>query len=166
MEIRAHLSDEELMEALGSPGKGLVAHLDVCDSCRMEVGRLRQALDAEVLEIPLSEDFWGQQRTAIQKRIEVLSETRRHRPPRMAWAALAATILLGTLWMNDSEKPVMPQHQIQVDDQELMIAVERTMQTNVPEALEPASLLAQEMSQPSGTHSNSQGSSRENLNEN
>jgi hypothetical protein len=80
---------------------------------------------------------------------------------------LAATIALGTLWMNDSEKPVrQPQSQIQVDDQELMIAVEHAVQSDVPEALEPASLLAKEISQADGNRTNSRGQKREAVNEN
>ena len=165
MEIRAHLTDDELTEAVSNPGRGLAAHLDVCDSCRMEVGRLRRALDAGSPEAVPSEDFWQRQRAAIQQRIEVVQETRRQRAPRLAWAALAATILLGTLWMNDSEKPVAHQS-VQIDDQELMIAVDHAMQSEVPEALEPASLLAQEIDQSSGTQSNSRTHSKEAVDEN
>lgn len=162
MEIRAHLNEEELIEALGNPGRGLVAHLDSCDSCRREVGRFRRALDAGLLEAAPPEDFWQRQRTAIRERIAVAGEARSRRAPRLAWAALAATIALGTLWMNDSEKPVrQPQSQIQVDDQELMIAVEHAVQSDVPEALEPASLLAEEISQAEGNHTNSQAQKRE-----
>jgi hypothetical protein len=157
MEIRAHLTDEELAEAVSNPGKGLVAHLDVCDSCRMEVGRLRRALDAGLLEAAPPEDFWQRQRNVIQDRVAVAEQPRGRRVTPLAWAALAATIAFGTLWLNDSEKPVHPQQsQIQVDDQELMIAVERAVQSDVPEALEPASLLAQEIGQAHTTHSNSQ----------
>ncbi len=167
MEIRAHLTNEELTEAVRNPGRGLVAHLDVCDSCRKEVGRLRRALDTGLVEAAPSEHFWRQQRAAIQERIEVVREARRQRTPRLAWAALAATVLLGTLWMNDSEKPVMQQHQqVQVDDQELMIAVDHAMQSDVPEALEPASLLAQEIGQADGTQSNARTHSKEAVDEN
>ena len=165
MEIRAHLTDDELTEAVSNPGRGLAAHLDVCDSCRMEVGRLRRALDAGLPEAVPSEDFWQRQRAAIQQRIEVVREARRQRAPRLAWAALAATVLLGTLWMNDSEKPVTHQS-VQIDDQELMIAVDHAMQSDVPEALEPASLLAQEMDQSSGTQSSSRSHSKEAVDEN
>ena len=165
MEIRAHLTDDELTEAVWNPGRGLVAHLDVCDSCRTEVGRLRRALGAGLLEAAPAEDFWQRQRAAIQERIEVVREARTQRTPRLAWAALAATILLGTLWMNDSEKPVTSQ-QVQIDDQELMIAVDHTMQSDVPEALEPASLLAQEIGQSGTKHSNSKDHSKEAVDEN
>jgi len=166
MEIRAHLTDEELTETMSNPSRGLLAHLDVCDSCRMEVGRLRRALDAGLLEAVPSEDFWQRQGAAIQERIEVMRETRRQRAPRLAWAALAATVLLGTLWMNDSEKPVMQQHQqVRVDDQELMIAVDHAMQSDVPEALEPASVLAEEIAS-GGTQSNSRTHTKEEVHEN
>ena len=164
MEIRAHLTDDELTEAVRNPGRGLVAHLDVCDSCRTEVGRLRRALEG-LLDATPSEDFWRRQRSAIQGRIELALEARSHRTPRLDWAAVAATVLLGTLLMNDGEKPVTP-HQVQIDDQELMIAVDHAMQSNVPEALEPASLLAQEIGQSDAKHSNSQAHSREAVNEN
>jgi hypothetical protein len=167
MEIRAHLNEEELVEALGNPGKGLVAHLDSCDSCRKEVGRLRRALNAGLLEATPPEDFWQRQRDAIRERIAVAEEGRVQRVPRLAWAALAATVALGTLWMSDSGRPVRTQQsQIQVDDQELMIAVEHAVQSDVPEALEPASLLAQEISQADGNRTNSRGQKREAVNEN
>ncbi len=166
MEIRAHLTDEELTEAVSNPGRGLVAHLDVCDSCRMEVGRLRRVLDAGPPGAAPAEDFWQRQRAAIHERIEAAREVHRPRTPRLAWAALAATVLLGTLWMNDSERPTIPQQQVQVDDQELMIAVDHAMQSDVPEALAPASLLAEEIGQSNATRSNSQVHSREAVDEN
>jgi hypothetical protein len=169
MEINAHLNDAEMAEALLNPGRGLVAHLDVCDSCRMEVGRLRRALDAESLKAAPPEDFWQQQRTRIWQRITTQQQAPARRTPNFAWAALAAMVALGSLWVSDSPKPVAPkpaQSQIQIDDEELMMAVEHAVQSNVPEALEPASLLAQEITQNRGTHSNSQARQRETLDEN
>jgi len=167
MEIRAHLSDAELMEALSNPGRGLLAHLDVCEPCRTEVGRLRRALDAGLLDSAPPEHFWERQRLEIAGRVPGLQQAQARAVPKLAWAALAAILAVGTLWINYSGRPPQPQASpVQVDDQELMLAVERTMQTDVPEALAPASLLEDEGLQPTTSNSTSQVHHGGNLHEN
>ena len=162
MEIRAHLTDREFEEALVNPGKGLVAHLDRCDACRAEVGQLRRALDAARLDPLPAENFWLQQRATIRCQIAAVQQRQGRRVPRLAWAALAATVALGSVWISDNHKPVAIESPPKVDpDQELMMAVEHAMQSDVPEALEPASLLAEEIIQGRGNDSNSASHTKE-----
>lgn len=149
MEIKAHLTNEELTQALANPGRALLAHLDLCDSCRSEVARLRRTLDEEHAATVPPEEFWQQQRTSIWQRIRTAESAPVRRVPRLAWAALVAMLALGGLWMSDARIPVAntpTQTRTQIDDNELMMAVEHVSQTDLPEALEPASLLAREMS--------------------
>jgi hypothetical protein len=80
-----------------------------------------------------------------------------HRPltfPKLAWAALAATIAIAVSLMlpTHTEKKVEPQAQLaqeaaEISDHDLMLAIERSMNQGVPSSLAPASLLAYEMNQ-------------------
>lgn len=166
MEIRAHLTDEELAQALTSPGKALLAHLDLCDDCRSEVERLRRVLERQSAESNPPQEFWQQQRMRIWQRIQA-KESSPARAPHLAWAALAAMLALGGLWISDARTPEqtapVTSHS-QIDDDELMVAVERIGQTDMPEALEPASLLAREMSK--GTKPRTQVQRTEGVHEN
>ena len=167
MEITAHLTDEELAQALTSPAEALLIHLDLCDDCRSEVGRLRGALEREGAESDPAQEFWQQQRMQIWQRIQRMEPSPVRQAPHLAWAALAAMLALGGLWISDARTPVQTvpvSSHLQIDDDALMVAVERIGQTDMPEALEPASLLAREMSE--GTKPRTQVQKTEGVHEN
>ena len=96
--------------------------------------------------------FWARQRARIEAR---MSRPKLKRMPSLAWAGIAATVALGVALMVPGQKPspgagATPrpaQEQAQMSDHELMQQLETTMNSGVPEALQPASTLAQEMEQ-------------------
>ncbi|HVZ15855.1 MAG TPA: hypothetical protein VG897_01965, partial [Terriglobales bacterium] len=95
--------------------------------------------------------FWVRQRSRIESRMH---ERRPKRLPTLAWAGIAATLAVGAALMIPGDqtsqlpppKPVEDaQVQPQISDHELLQQLQETMNSEVPDALQPASTLAQEM---------------------
>ena len=160
-----HLSDEDLLEVLLDRPSGFNAHLATCSSCRAEQERMRRVLG----ELPAfthvvaqnTDAFWEQQRTAIWANIRSV-EPRKF--PILAWASAAAVLVAATLLF--SIAPTVPPRAQADSDHELMIQLERTLQSEVPAALEPAALLAREITQNSQLNSPSSDHKKESSHEN
>jgi hypothetical protein len=152
-----HLSDEQFNSALLAENDSeATRHLEGCESCRIELERVRAFLGnvrAESLagaERP--QIFWREQRHAIASRLPVAGaiETRP-----LAWAGSLAIFALAAAWMTHSASPVQPQRvrsqssasvPAAVDpDHMLLVDIQRSVRRDVPRALEPATLLAQEL---------------------
>ena len=98
--------------------------------------------------------FWARQRALISSRIQ---QPQSRRLPALAWAGVAATIAVGVALILPGQKPISVEHvptdqtatvQAKVataSDSDLMQEVEETMNSGVPEALQPASTLQQAM---------------------
>jgi hypothetical protein len=146
MEITRHLNDEELTSLLES-GKKSSQHLEQCQECQVDFHPLQRNLIAMPQAIRSATDlphfFWQRQRAAIQSRIAVEEASRRSWVG-LVWASAASLILIAGLLLNGAKKP--PKAQVQVDpDQELLLAVEHALQSDVPESLAPAALLAEDI---------------------
>ena len=89
------------------------------------------------------ESFWERQRLAVRGRIESAGKRRRvlRRSSWAAAAAVAALVLALTIARRSPRPPAAPD-----PDHELLVAVERSLEREVPAALEPAALLAGELS--------------------
>jgi hypothetical protein len=145
--MKQHLSDEELSELLLTPPASNV-HLATCASCRAEQDRLRRVL-AELPSLVRvvaqnSDAFWDKQRTAIWANIVTLQPRKQF--PILACALGAAVLVVAGLLLSTAHAPA-PTRAETDPDHELMIQLERTLQSEVPEALEPAALLAREITQ-------------------
>ena len=142
MEIKAHLTEEELAQAWFEPGRGVAAHLQNCAICREELIRLRHAMQKQEAA---DTEFWERQRQGIWDRIEMSRST----PMATGWRwsyALAALILLATmLSMNSGNRPPEQKPaQAQVDpDHELLLEVDRIVRSEGPMALQPAGLMTE-----------------------
>jgi hypothetical protein len=148
VEINPHLNETELAEFVLNSTQLVGSHLEYCDACLNEVTRLRDLVRGLRGSGEQDEGFWAAQGAAIRSRI-VSQDTR---PParagRLAWAMATATIAIATVLVLGGHAPRGGQTapQAKVDpDHELLIEVERTLQTGGPEALEPAALLAREI---------------------
>ena len=145
--MKQHLSDEELSELLLTPQASNI-HLATCASCRAEQERLRRVLGelpSLVRVVALKADaFWDKQRTAIWANIVTLQPRKQF--PILAWALGAAVLVVAGLLLSTAPAPA-PTRAETDPDHELMIQLERTLQSEVPEALEPAALLAREITQ-------------------
>ena len=88
--------------------------------------------------------FWQRQQAAIRSRIAIKEASRQPWTGLIWLAGVAMLLLVSLLAMNRSVLP--PAQNVTDPDQELLMTVERTVQSGGPEALEPAALLAQEIS--------------------
>jgi hypothetical protein len=132
MQLTRDLSNEELIEMIFG---GDQQHL------RQTLGALPEWAHAAT-EHPAA--FWERQQVEIRKRIAAVPE---HSSTRTvtAWAGAFAVILLAIFFLNSG--PALRPSRTQIDpDQELLVAVEQTVQSGLPQALEPAALLADEIS--------------------
>jgi hypothetical protein len=99
--------------------------------------------------------YWARQRALVSSQVQ---QPKVKRMPVLAWAGIAATVALGVaLTIPGQKQPPAPfvgavtHPPVEVDgamtDPELMQQVEQTMNSRVPDALQPANALAQEMEQ-------------------
>jgi hypothetical protein len=133
MQLIRQLKDEELTDLL----------------LEADQRELQQTLAALPKQLRSATDqpqwFWQRQHAAIRGRIA----STRH----AAWAVLfapasaLALLVLAVVLLHNGHAPNPPAPQAQsVSDQDLMIAVEQDVQTDGPDALAPAALLADEIS--------------------
>ena len=145
--MKQHLSDEELSELLLAP-QGSNVHLATCASCRTEQERLSCVLGelpSLVRVVAQNTDvFWEKQRTAIWANIVTLQPRKQFSV--LAWALGVAVLVVAGLLLSIAPAPVLTRAEAD-PDHEFMIQLERTLQSEVPQALEPAALLAREITQ-------------------
>ena len=87
------------------------------------------------------EGFWVAQRAAIARGIP---EAGRASSLRLAWAGSLALVMLATGLLTQAPRPAASVADYD-PDHDLLVGVERAVRRPVPQALEPARLLAQEM---------------------
>ena len=153
-----HLSDTQLFEALlGNTNPRGEAHLTSCPECRTHLEQLRSATAAlgssARAQAEKPEGFWTHQRTAAAARRSELPA----RP--LAWAATIAAAILAAMLLQEPH-PAPTATATPDPDQALLVAVERATRRQVPQALEPAALLTQEISRnvkPTGPGRRSKG---------
>jgi len=158
MEMIRHLSDEELDDLL----------LNSDEHC------LRPALQLMSEEVRTAtakpEEFWEKQEKAILSRTWGAEKERQTGwLPAMTWAAAVAAIAVSALFFTVRSRPVTPgaQSQQQVyDDRELLVHVEEVVQSGGPEALEPAAMLAAEISEHASLKRTSTTTKKESTDEN
>jgi len=151
--MQAHLTDEQLLEELDR-GAGAMAreHLAACPACREEAKSLRLLLSRYTETVHAAaerpESFWEAQQTAIARHW-----SGRPVPRRLVWAVAAACVVLAAaLLVGDTPSP---EAIAQADaDQTLLVDVQRSVRRELPRALEPAALLAQEVSRSAESLSN------------
>lgn len=151
-----HLSDEQFNAALLADDDAAASqHLVACEVCRVELEQLRTALGGVRAESLARAErpqlFWREQRMAIASQIPAGREIAT-RP--LAWAGSFAILALAAAWMTHSAAPVQPVDRVQSSaslaapadpDHELLMDIQRSVRRDVPRALEPASLIAQEL---------------------
>ena len=142
--MHEHLSNTQMSEELLHNSSEAAQHLAECAACRDEAARLRAALagwkeQAHAVAERL-EGFWARQRRAIAARLaHGVVQSRR-----LVWAATMAVLMLlaTTLVEQWSRQPFPSQWD---PDDALLADIERALHSDVPDALAPAALLANEM---------------------
>ena len=106
-----------------------------------------------------AEEYWDQQRSEIWNHISARQTGSSQIAPRLVWVALGLTLVVATLLLfQGSSFTPSKAVQTQIDpDHELLLAVERAVQLDGPQALEPAALLAQEIGRNQQSHSTDKG---------
>jgi hypothetical protein len=126
--------------------------------------RLRHlpALARQASERP--DEYWEKQHSTIWRRISAGHAQSSEVSPRLVWTTSAAVVVLATMLLLGGSAPgPATQVQIQADpDHELLLAVERAVQIEGPQALEPAALLAQEIGRSDHNYSARKGNNHEN----
>lgn len=158
--MKQHLSEEQLADLILEESSAPASqssrdHLAQCSDCAAEVGRLRAALSGvhqqatRAAERPAA--FWREQRRQMGARLVpgALFETRW-----FAWSAAMAAVLLLAVALSQRVPSAPPAAQAQPDpDHQLLVEVERSLRRDVPLALEPAALIAQELHSAAGKKS-------------
>ena len=152
-----HLNDAELNEALaGNLPTEIVEHLNACAICRSsrdDMEYLFRSLNTEAEMLAEKPDaFWLAQRRQINNRAP---QSHSILAPRFALAGLAATVILAvTLLMRSG--PAVKTHTAQItaeNDQQLLVDVEQTLDSNLAPPLEPTGALVEAMTQTTSSHS-------------
>jgi predicted anti-sigma-YlaC factor YlaD len=144
--MREHLTDEELAETLGGePREETLAHLAECPASRAERDQLQVTLTALAGQARAQgerpEAAWERQRRQIASRLRDRAPV--SRAWRWAWVpAAVALALVAVFWFRGETPPSSPGPET---DHALLLAVERSLQADVPAALRPAALLAGEV---------------------
>jgi hypothetical protein len=126
---------------------------------------VNQWRESVLRETERPEWFWARQRARIRSRIQEMQPS----TPKLVWAAMAATFALAiamSVPANQPQQQVVPktpvvQAQNQISDHELMLAVERALDSGVPSSLAPAGMLAREMNEAFQQNVQTQKSSKE-----
>ena len=141
MQLICHLKDEELTDLL-------------LEGEELEVRRLFAAAPQSLRSATERPNwFWQRQVSAVLGRVAASQRMLFH--PGVAWASALALLLLAfsLLMKSPAPRPVQAQND---SDQELLVAVEQAVETDGPESLEPAALLADEISNAQTTPKNRQ----------
>ena len=141
--MKMHLSEEQFEQVIsGSQAEAdAAAHLTECAECAAEAERMRAALREFAASARMAgerpEGFWTRQCQAIAARLGESGTPSRG----LQWAvSLAAVVLLALTLV-----PRTPPRVEQDPDDALLRDVQRSLRRQVPQALEPAALLAQEL---------------------
>ena len=90
------------------------------------------------------DEFWERQQAEIRQRIAAMPAPSSGRAA-TAWAGALAMVLLALFLLHGNPAPRASGMQSD-PDQDLLVAVEQSLQSGVPQALEPAAMLADEIS--------------------
>jgi hypothetical protein len=152
--ISIHLSDEEITAAAaGERGPRTAHHLQICSECQGQVqmyrGDLAELREDIVCGAGRSAIDWGRQSRSIQQRI-VAAQIERTQGKNTGFAlvssalalALVLTIFVG---FRNSSLPASHREVTPISDTALLNDIESRMEEDLPDALQPANLLVDEM---------------------
>jgi negative regulator of sigma E activity len=142
--VNNHLSEDQITEwMLGTRDDFVSRHLATCHACSVAVEELRSTIscfrDSIHATAQRDNSFWREQQLAIRERVSV----RNWYPLHWAWVAAMAMVLIAAIFLTRTANP--PQNKATEDaDKALLQEVQGDLVREVPEALAPAVLIAEE----------------------
>ena len=139
-----HLSEDQITEwVLGTSGEFVLRHLETCPACSVEAEELRRTIsnfrDSVHTTAQRDQSFWRNQQLALRERVSA----RDWYPLHWAWAAAMVMVLIAAIFL--TRAPNTPQNYASEDaDKALLQEVQGDLAREVPEALAPAVLIAEE----------------------
>ncbi|MGD0228384.1 MAG: hypothetical protein ABSF71_39280 [Terriglobia bacterium] len=147
--MNGHLSDEQWAAAvLNENDEGAAEHLADCATCRADVQTFLAAMgtvrarSGQVVEQP--ETFWRRQREGISTRLAARDFTH----PWRRWIWVTATVMLILLASSLLSRNNAPSTQAAAQpdpDDALLLSVQQSIRSDLPQALKPAALLTAEI---------------------
>jgi len=143
-QVNNHLSEDQITErVLGTRDEYVLRHLETCEACSVEAEELRSAISSfhDSVHASAQRDwsFWKKQQLAIHERLSA----REWYPLHWAWAAAMIMVLIAAIFL--TRPPKAPQNSASEDaDNALLQEVQRDVGRDVPQALAPAVLIAEE----------------------
>jgi hypothetical protein len=131
--VTTHLTDEQVSALLcGVADEAAAGHAAACAVCAAEVEDLRGSL--------------GDWKRSLDE--ELAARPLPRRPARLPWLLLASAAALVLLLLAPATRPVAMQpiaSPAPIADQELLTSIDVALQRELPQALEPASLLVADL---------------------
>jgi hypothetical protein len=148
--MKPHMSDAEWLEVFSSGRVEPGTHAEACQECRGEIARvgdrLRKLPEWTQVASARPDEFWSAQRAQVLCGIQGMQLSPVQGVPVLAWVVAVAIILVGMGLLGGGPAPA-PQESRTVNDHELLLEVERMVESGGPDALAPATLLLPEISQ-------------------
>ena len=144
-----HLNDEQWAAAVLNQSDAAAAeHMAACPACRLEVNAfaaaagVAQAQTRQTMDQP--ESFWRRQQQGVTARLAARDFV--HPWKRWTWVAATVTLILlaTSLLSRHKAPPVQTAAQTDPDDV-LLLSVQQSIRSDLPQALQPAALLTQEI---------------------
>jgi predicted anti-sigma-YlaC factor YlaD len=155
--MSGHLSDEQWAAAvLDEGGQAAADHLSGCAACREEARSFAEAMAGARASIRKAaeqpESFWREQREGITTR---LVDHASYQPwKRFVWVTATVTlVLLATTLLSRNKAPSLPESNAESDDA-LLLSVQQSIASDLPQALQPAALLTEEIDRAAATARN------------
>jgi hypothetical protein len=142
--VNNHLSDDQITEwVLGTRDEFVRRHLETCDACSREAEGLRRTIssfrDSIHATAQRDQSFWRNQQLAIREQVP----GRDWYPLHWAWAVAMVMVLIAAVFL--TRPPNSPRNNATEDaDKVLLQEVQRDLGREVPQALAPAVLIAEE----------------------
>ena len=148
--MKSHWNTDEFSEHVIRPQAQ--SHASECEECRVEVEDFRRELDGFRDQVHSAAErppfFWAAQRGAIGARLRTATKWS---GVRLALASTVALLAVATSLMLPAPKAhnmvaSVDNPRITQDDEALMLQVDEALLSNVPDSLEPANLITNDMS--------------------
>jgi hypothetical protein len=154
-----HLTNTEITAAAaGERSNRIDGHLEICSDCWQQVAGYREGLSVLRQDVCFSANRsaldWGKQSRSIMHRIAKTQRTQRHSSLQWAFASSALALVLVVLAFIGyrPQAPIYPAPKVEISDAALLQSdaallqsVESRLNEEIPDALQPAGLLVNEM---------------------